>query len=83
LNTYPVDVNTKLAAFYYNAGKPNLFRVRVDVTLFDLKDQLDQINYELNHNDIRRVDCAEYRHPLTESYGNIHLTKMKLRNDET
>jgi hypothetical protein len=45
MDTYPVDLNIKLATIYYNAGKLNLFRVCVDVMLLDLKDQL----YEINH----------------------------------
>ena len=44
MDIYLVDPNTMLAAVYFNGGKPNLFRVLVDVTLVDLKDQLDQIN---------------------------------------
>jgi len=57
---YPVDRNTKLAAVFYNGGKPNLFRVWVDVMLVDLKDHLDQINRRLNHRDTRRVDGVGY-----------------------
>ena len=45
--TYPVDLNTMLAMVYYNEEKPNLFRVRVDVTLYGLKDQLNQIIVDL------------------------------------
>ena len=54
------DPNTKLAAVYYNEGKPNLFGVHIDITLSDLNDQLDQINSCLNHSDTRRVDIVEY-----------------------
>lgn len=43
MNTYSIDMNTKLPAVYYNREKPNLLRVYVDVTLYGLKDQLDQI----------------------------------------
>jgi len=50
------DPNTKLAAVYYNVGTPpHLFRIRNDVSLFELKDELDQINRHLNHRDTRRV----------------------------
>jgi len=44
MDIYPVDPNTMLATVGFNCGKPNLLRVRVDVTLVNLKDQLDQIN---------------------------------------
>jgi len=49
-----------LAAVCFNGGKPNMFRVQINVTLVDLKDQLDQINQQLNHRDTRRVDDLEY-----------------------
>jgi hypothetical protein len=40
------DPNTKLGAVYYNEGKPpHLFRIRNDVIVSGLKDQLDQINH--------------------------------------
>jgi len=59
------DLNTKLAAIYYNGEKPpHLFRIRNDVTLSGLKDQLDQINRQLNHRDMRRVVSVEYRCPF-------------------
>ena len=75
------DPNTKLAAVYYNGGKPtHLFRIRNDVTLFGLKDKLDQINHQLNHRDTRRVVGAEYRCPLSDSAGSLRFSQMKLTN---
>jgi len=44
MKTYLVDLNNKLDVVYYNGGKSNIFKVRVDVTLCGLKDQLDQFN---------------------------------------
>jgi len=41
MNIYPNDMNDKLVVVYYNIGKPNLFRIHDDVTLFGLKDQLN------------------------------------------
>lgn len=55
------------AVVYHNMGKHNLFWIHVDVTLFDLKDQLNQINGRLNHKDTRMVDCVEYHRPLVDS----------------
>jgi len=55
-NIYLVDPNTMLATVCFNGGKPNLFKVRVDVALVDLKDQLDQIIRLLNHRDTKRVE---------------------------
>jgi len=55
------DLNTKLAAVYYIGGtQPHLFRIRNDVTLSGLTNQLDQINRQLNHRDTRRVVSVEY-----------------------
>jgi len=77
------DPNTKLAAVYYNVGTPlNLFRIRNDVTLSGLKDELDQINRQLNHRDTRRVVGVEYRCPLSDSAGSLHFNQMKLTNDD-
>jgi len=60
------DLDTKLATIYYNKGNPNLFKIRVDVTLLVLNDELSHINCWLNHKDIRTVDNVEYRRPLTD-----------------
>jgi len=55
------DPNTNLVAVYYNGGTlPHLFRIPNDVTLSGLKDELDQINRQLNHRDMRRVVSFEY-----------------------
>jgi len=48
MNTYLVNMNTKLVRVYYNKGKLNMFRVHVYVTLPSLKDQVDHINGHLN-----------------------------------
>ena len=77
-----IDLNTKLAAVYYNKGKPILLRIRVDVTLSGLKDQLNQINCDLHYRDTRSVDSIEYRRPSTGSDGSIEYTQMKLKNDD-
>jgi hypothetical protein len=62
--------------------KFNLFRVRVNVMLLDLKDQLDQINNRINHKDTRRVYSVEDRHPSTDSDGSVWFDQMKLQNDD-
>ena len=77
------DANTKLAAVYYNGWKPpHLYRIRNNVTFFELKDQLDQINRQLNHRDTRRVVGVEYRCPLSDSAGSLRFNRMKLTNDD-
>jgi len=81
MDIYPVDPKTILVAVCYNAGNLNLFRVRVDVTLLDLKDQLDQINWRLNHRDTRRVDDVGYRRPSIDSAGILQFGQMMLKND--
>lgn len=59
-----------------------MFRIRVNVTLFGLKDQLDQINGHLNHIEPRRVDHVEYRRQSIDSDGSSNFTQMKLWNDD-
>jgi len=77
------DPNTKLAAVYYNGGKsPHLFRICNDVTLSGLKDELNQINRQLNHRDTRRVVGVEYRFPLSDLAGSLRFSQMKLMNDD-
>jgi len=77
------DLNTKLAAVYYIGGTPpHLFRIRNDVTLSGPKDELDQINRQLNHRDTRRVVGVEYRCPLSDTAGSLHFSRMKLTNDD-
>jgi len=65
------DLNTKLAPIYYN-----------DVTLSRLKDELDQINRQLNHKDTRRVVCVEYQCPLSDSAGSLRFSRMKLTDND-
>jgi len=77
------DPNTKLAVVYYTGGKqPHLFRIRNDVTLSGLKDQLDQINRQVNHKDTRRVVGVEYRCPLFDSVSSLRFSRMKLTNND-
>jgi hypothetical protein len=49
--TYRIDIH--LATIYFNNGTPNMFRINVDVTLSDMKQQLDQINRSCNN-------CSNY-----------------------
>jgi hypothetical protein len=44
------------AQVHFNGLNPYLFKVWVDVTLKDLKNQLNEINQELNPGETRRVD---------------------------
>ncbi|AES98346.1 hypothetical protein MTR_5g067330 [Medicago truncatula] len=83
MENFVIDLNTKLAAIYCNRGKPPLFfRIHTDVTFSGLKDQLDQINHQLNHRDTRRVDDVEYRCPSTDLDGSVRFSRMKLMNDD-
>jgi hypothetical protein len=69
------DLNTKLAAVYYNGGTPpHLFSIHDDVSLSGLKDELDQINRQLNRRDTRRVVGVEYRCPLSDSVGSLRFS---------
>jgi histidinol phosphatase-like enzyme len=78
--TYRRD--THLAAVYFNGGKPNMFRIFVDATLVDLKQQLDEINHCCNDpNDDRTVTSVEYRKPSIGSDGSISFNnKATIRN---
>lgn len=74
MNTFVIDLNTKLAAIYYNGEKSNLFRVLVDVTLSRLKDQMNHIKRPLNRRDTRTMDIVDYCRPSTDLDGNIQFT---------
>jgi len=82
MDIYPVEPNTMLVVVCFNGGKRNLFRVQVDVTLVDLKDQLNQINQRLSHRGTRKVDGVRYRRPLIDSAGILQFRKMMLTNDD-
>ncbi|AES66906.1 hypothetical protein MTR_2g083240 [Medicago truncatula] len=80
---YGFDPNTKLATVYYNGGtSPHLFRICNDLTFSGLKDELDQINRQLNHIDTSRVVVVEYRCPLSDSTGSLRFSRMKLTYDD-
>jgi pyruvate-formate lyase-activating enzyme len=75
--------NTHLAAVYFNNEAPNMFRIYVDATLVDLKQQLDEINRCCNNrNDDRTVTSVEYRKPSLRSDGTVAFSKMQLDNDD-
>jgi hypothetical protein len=83
MDIYVIDLNTKLAAVYYNGGKsPYLFRICTDVTLYGLKDRLDQTNCQLNHRDTTRVNGVEYRRLSTDSTETLRFSRMKLMNND-
>jgi hypothetical protein len=73
MNMYRIDVNIELGAVYYKEGKPNMFRVYIEVTLSGLKDQLEQINGRLrNNNDVRVMFSVIRQYSLKNS---IEFTK--------
>lgn len=61
----------------FNGGKPYLFKVRDDVTLKELKGQLNEINQGLNPADRRRVEDVQYGHPRI-----LQSKKTMLTNDD-
>jgi hypothetical protein len=61
----------------FNSGNRHLFKVRVDITLKDLKDQLKEINQGLNPGDTRKVDDLQYAHP-----GYLQTEKIMLTDDD-
>jgi len=78
-----INRNIKLTAVYYNGGEsPHLFKIRTNVTLSGLKDELDQINRQLNHIDTRRVDGVDYRRPSIDSIGTPWFSQMKLASND-
>jgi hypothetical protein len=79
--TYRRD--THLAAVYFDAETPNMFRIAVDSTLSDLNQQLDEINRCCNNrNDDRNVTSIDYRKPSIRSDGSVKFSKMQLKNDD-
>ena len=55
----------------------NLIKVRVEDTLKDLKDQLNEINQRFNPGDTRRVEDLQYAHP-----GYLKSEKIMLTDDD-
>ena len=57
-----------------------MFRVYVDITLAALKCQLDQINDQFNHKDIRRMDIVYYCCSSIDSDECVPFTQVKELN---
>ena len=73
----------KIDTIYYNGEKSNmLFMVQVDVIVFGLTDQLDQITNWLNHRDTKRMKGVEYWCPSIDSAENVQFTETKLKNND-
>ena len=63
---YGVDLNNGQfvqSSSTFQQWKPSFFKVRVDVTLKDLKDKLNKINQGVIPEDARRVEDIWYAHP--------------------
>ncbi|MCI32150.1 hypothetical protein A2U01_0053362, partial [Trifolium medium] len=81
-NIYALQKKTNLVGVYYNKGKPNLFRIQVDVKMAYLKHQLDL--KDVYPAATKRVTNVEYHCPLVDSGGRVvSFTNMKLhKNDD-
>ena len=69
--------NLLSAQVFFNSGNPYLFKVRDDVMLKDLKDQLNKINQGVIPEDARRVEDIWYAHP-----GYLQTKKIMLTDDD-
>ena len=58
----------------FNGGNRHLFKVRVDIPLKDLKDQLNEINQGFNPGDTRRMEDLQHAHPCYLQTEQIMLT---------
>jgi len=61
----------------FNGGNRHLFKIRVDITLKDLKDQLNEINQGLNPGDTWRVEDLQHARP-----GYLQTKKIMLTDDD-
>jgi len=61
----------------FNGGNSYLFKVWDDVTLKDLKDQLNEINQRLNPGDTRKVEDVQYGR-----FGLLQSDKIMLKSDD-
>ncbi|PNX88791.1 hypothetical protein L195_g044905 [Trifolium pratense] len=86
MNALDFQPNTSLAAVYFNNGTPNLVRIRNDVTLSDLKRQLNSL---LHFREQRWVTEIVYRHPSVCTDGTMfsiftrYMTKGPIELDAT
>lgn len=69
-------MNSNLVVVDYYKRTPNLFRINVCVTLFDLKDQLYGC---LNYCDKKKFD---QQHSSTNSYERVWLTNFQFQNND-
>jgi hypothetical protein len=79
--TYRRD--THIAAVYFDVGTPNMFRIAIDCTLSELKQQLGEINRCFNNrHDDRNVTSVDYRKPSITSHGSVTFSRMQLTSDD-
>jgi len=52
MNTYQIDMNSKLAAEFTRAEKLNLFRVHVDIILCDFNSRVKSVEYHRSSIDL-------------------------------
>jgi len=71
-----MDPHLFKAQVRFNGGNRHLFKVQVDITLKDLKDQLNEFNQGLNPRDTRRVEDLQYACP-----GYLQTEKIMLTDD--
>ncbi|AES65211.1 40S ribosomal S10-like protein, putative [Medicago truncatula] len=65
----------------FNGGNPRMFKVRyINVTVKGLKNQLDEINKELNPRDTRRVEYIWYERSTLDD-ERITFSRLELKND--
>lgn len=74
-------MNFNLVAIYYNKGALNLFRINVNVTTYNLKDQLDRLNRLINHHNKRWLVNVEYLRSSTDTNGCVWFTNVQLQNN--
>lgn len=75
-----VKMNSNLNIVYYiKMTSFHLFMINVDVTLFDVSDQLDQMNHRFNYlNTGREVSIKYYRLPIYKD-GCVQFTNTNLK----
>jgi len=60
----------------------SMLKVWDDVTLKDLKDQLNEIKQRLDHRDTRRVEYVWYERPSFDSEGRLTFSRPELTNND-
>lgn len=75
---YLDKINSNITEFYYNDTHLLLFKIIVDVIVYDLNDHMDQMKHYLNHRNTRMVINVQHHNLSIEDNGYLQCNYIWL-----